>query len=111
MLYKKNIDPCFKFKSVDELLAELKEPMIVCQKNFYYTQELQKRVYNKDVKFRSYAFNDKVWLNSKYIKTKQNWKLEAKFIKPFQVLHLVDKSINSNYQENRRSMTFFTCYC
>ena len=32
---------------------------------------------------------DKVWLNSKYIKTKQNWKLEIKFFELFQVLHLV----------------------
>ena len=33
----------------------------------------------------------KVWLNSKYFKTKQNCKLEAKFLDSFQVLHLVSK--------------------
>lgn len=33
----------------------------------------------------------KIWLNSKYIKIKQNQKLEAKFFSPFQVLHLVSK--------------------
>ena len=32
-----------------------------------------------------------MWLNSKYIKTKQNRKLEAKFFGPFQVLHPVGK--------------------
>ena len=36
-------------------------------------------------------FNKKVWLNSKYIRTKQNRKLEAKFFGPFWVLHLVGK--------------------
>ena len=30
-------------------------------------------------------------MNSKYIKTKQNQKLEAKFFEPFQVLYLVGK--------------------
>ncbi len=52
-------------------------------------QELQKQVHDKAVKPRSYASDDKVWLNSKYIKTKENCKLEAKFFGPFRVLHLV----------------------
>ena len=59
--------------------------MIVCGENFHYTQELQKEVHNKGVKPRSYAPSDKVWLNSKYIKTKQNRKLEAKFFGLFRV--------------------------
>lgn len=45
------------------------------------------------MKLRNYAFSDKVWLNSKYIKTKQNRKLESKFFKPFQVLYLMKKQI------------------
>ena len=49
--------------------------MIVCQKNLYYTQKLQKRAHDKGVNLRSYASGDKIWLNSKYIKTKQNRKL------------------------------------
>ena len=65
--------------------------MIVCRKNLYYAQKLQKRANNKGVKPRSYAPNDKVWLNSKYIKIKQNWKLKAKFFKPFRVLHSIGK--------------------
>ena len=43
------------------------------------------------MKLRSYAPEEKVWLNSKYIKTKQNLKLEAKFFNLFQILHLVGK--------------------
>ncbi len=33
----------------------------------------------------------KVWLNSKYIKTKKNKKLESNFFRPFRVLHIVEK--------------------
>ena len=65
--------------------------MIVCRKNLHYAQELQKQAHNKGVKPRSYAPYDKVWLNSKYIKTKQNRKLEAKFFGLFRVLHLIGK--------------------
>ena len=65
--------------------------MTVCQKNLHHGQELQKRAHNKDVKPKSYASGNKVWLNNKYIKTKRNRKLEAKFFGPFQVLHPVGK--------------------
>ena len=57
----------------------------------HHAQELQKRAHNKGVKPRNYAPGDKVWLNSKYIKTKCNRKLEAKFFRLFQVLHPVEK--------------------
>ena len=57
--------------------------MTVCWENPHYARELQKRAHNKGVKPSNYVPDDKVWLNSKYIKTKQNWKLEAKFFGPF----------------------------
>ena len=91
MSYKDNVNPHSKSKSADDLSAELRELMIVCRENLHHAQELQKRVYDKGVKLRSYALGDKVLLNSKYIKTKQNWKLEAKFFGPFRVLHPVGK--------------------
>ena len=65
--------------------------MIVCRENLYHAQEFQKRAHNKGVKPQSYAPGEKVWLNSKYIKTKQNRKFEAKFFGPFQILYLVRK--------------------
>ena len=43
------------------------------------------------MKPRSYAPSKKVWLNSKYIKTKHNQKLEAKFFGPFRVLYPIRK--------------------
>ena len=70
MLYKDNVNPRFKSKSADNLSAKLRELMIVCKENLRHTQKLQKQAHNKGVKPRSYAPNDKVWLNSKYIKTK-----------------------------------------
>ena len=85
--YEQKVNPYSKSKSADEL----RELMIICQENLYYTQELQKRAYNNGVKLRSYAPGDKVWLNSNYIKTKYNCKLEAKYFRLFQVIHLVWK--------------------
>ena len=91
ILYKDDVNSHSKSKAIDKLSAKLKELIIICRKNFYHAQELQKQAHNKGVKPRSYAPGDKVWLNSKYIKTKQNRKLEAKFFGPFRVLHPVGK--------------------
>ena len=67
--------------------------MIVCGENLYYAQKLQKQANEKGVKPRSYAPGDKVWLNNKYIKTKRNRKLEAKFFRLFRVLYPVGKQV------------------
>ena len=91
MSYKKNVDPCSQSKLADELSAELKELIIVCGKNLHHTQEIQKRAHDKGVKPWNYAPSEKVWLNSKYIKTKRYRKLEAKFFGPFRVLHPAEK--------------------
>ena len=72
MSYEEDVDPRSKSKSADELSAELRELMIVCQENLHHAQELQKQAHNKSTKPKSYAPGDKVWLNSKYIKTKRN---------------------------------------
>ena len=91
MSYKEEVDFCTKSKSADKLSAELRELMIVCQENLHHVQELQKEAHNKRVKPRSCAPSEKIWLNSKYVKTKHNWKLEAKFFGPFRLLYLVGK--------------------
>ena len=87
--YKEDINPRSRSKSANEFSIELRELMTVYKENFHHAQELQKQAHEKAVKPRSYVPGNKVWLNSKYIKTKQNRKLEAKFFKLFQVLHLV----------------------
>ena len=40
MLYKEDVDSRFQSKSADKLLVELRELMIVCQKNLHYAQKL-----------------------------------------------------------------------
>ncbi len=67
--------------------------MNMCRENFHHTQELQKWAHNKVVKPKSYTSSDKVWLNSKYIITKQNCKLKFKFIGLFQVFYLVKNQV------------------
>ena len=60
ILYKKNVNLCSKSKSADKLLAKLRELMIICKKNLYYTLKLQKRVYNKGVKPQNFIFGNKI---------------------------------------------------
>ena len=93
MLYKDHVDPRSISKAADELSAKLREMMIVCRKNLYYAQKFQKPAHNKGIKPRTYVPSNKVWLNSKYIKTNQNPKLEAKFFRLFQVTYHVEKQV------------------
>lgn len=67
--------------------------MAIYYENLHHAQELSKQAYDKGKKPRNYTFSDKIWLNSKYIKTKWNRKLEAKFFGSFQVLYLMGKQV------------------
>ncbi len=89
--FEKDVDLHSRFCSTNKLAKELRELMEVYCQNFLHTQELQKRAHDKGVKNRSYTLGKKVWLNSKYIKTKTNKKLKSKFFGPFQVLYVVGK--------------------
>lgn len=70
--------------------------------------------------------DDKIWLNNKYIKNKnQNYKLKTKFFEPFRVLYLIKKQayklelskkqknykifyiINQNFQKSKEFTTYF----
>ena len=68
--YEDDVDPHSQSKSIDKLAAELREPITICYENFHHTQELQKWAHDKGVKPQSYTPGNKVWLNSKHIKTK-----------------------------------------
>ena len=70
VFFKKNTNPHSQSKIANKLSIELQELMIICQKNLHHAQKLEKQAYNKGVKPKSYTFSNKVWLNSKYIKTK-----------------------------------------
>ena len=81
--YEEDVDPCSMSKTIDQLATDLHTLMSVYRKNLQHAHELQKRYHNKHAKPKSYTPSDKVWLNSKYIKAKQNRKLEYKFFGPF----------------------------
>ena len=89
--YKEDIDPRSQSKSADNLVKNLRELMAVCRNNLQHAQNLQKQAHDRGTKPRSYAPGNKVWLNSKYIKTKRNRKLEARVFGLFRVLHPVGK--------------------
>ena len=48
MSYEEDVDSRSQSKSADELSAELRELMIVCQENLQHTQELQKRAHKEE---------------------------------------------------------------
>ena len=61
-----------RFSSANELVIDLRELRNVCRLNLLHAQDLQKYLHDKEVKPHSYAPSEKIWLNSKYIKTKRN---------------------------------------
>ena len=72
VFYKKDVDPHSRSKAADKLTQKFRNLMVARRKNLQYVQRLQKRAHNKETKPRSSVFGKKVWLNSKYIKTKYN---------------------------------------
>ena len=89
--FEEDFDLRLKSRSANKLAEELRELIEVCCQNLLHIQQLQKSTHDKGVKSESYTPGKKVWLNSKYIKTKQNKKLKNKFFGPFQVLHAIRK--------------------
>ena len=62
---------------------ESRELMNICHQNLLHAQNLQKQANDKGLKPKGYKPGEKIWLNSKQIKTKRKRKLEAKFLRPF----------------------------
>ncbi len=91
VFFEEDVNPRSRSRSANKLVEELRKLIKVCCQNLLYASELQKRGHNKRVKSRSYAPGEKVGLNSKYIKTKKNKKLESKFFGPFRVFYVVGK--------------------
>ena len=89
--FEDKFDVRFRSSLSKELAMELRELINICHQNLLHAQDLQKQANNKRLKLWNYTPNEKVWLNSRYIKTKKNQKLEAKYFGPFRVLHSVKK--------------------
>lgn len=60
ILYKDNVDSYFKLKPEDKLSAEVRKLMILCCKNPYHPQKLEKQAYNKAIKPKCYVSGNKV---------------------------------------------------
>ena len=95
MSYKEDVNPRYQSKLVNKLSAELRELIIVCRENLYHDQEFQTCTHDKEMKSRNYVPGKKVWLNSKYIKTKRIRKLGAKFFWPFRCSILLESKHTS----------------
>ena len=70
VFFKDNVVLHSKSCLANELAKNLRKLMDICQQNLLHAQKLQKRAYDKGMKPWSYVPKEKIWLNSKYIKTK-----------------------------------------
>ena len=83
MFFEEDINSYSKSYSTNKLAKKLRELIEICYQNLLHTQELQKRAHDKGVKSRSYVLSKKIWLNSKYSKTKSIKKFKSKFFRLF----------------------------
>ena len=60
VLFKKDVNPRLKSYSADKLAKELRKLIKVYCQNLLYTQELQKKAHNKEIKSCSYTLSKKV---------------------------------------------------
>lgn len=60
VLYKEDIDPGFKSKSVDKLAVKMRDLITMYRKNLQYAQNLQKRANARATKPKSYVLGNKV---------------------------------------------------
>lgn len=91
--YKEDIHLYPKSNTADKLADKLRDLMSICMDDFPYVQELQKCYVDKYAKPRSCASDNKVQLNSQYIKIQRNCKRKSKFFQLFLVLYLVKKQV------------------
>lgn len=72
IFFKNKFDFYLKSCSFNKLANNLRNLMLICQQNLLHIQKLQKQAYDKNVKPHNYVLGEKIWLNSKYFKIKQN---------------------------------------
>ena len=89
--FKKNVNSRTKSCFADKLARELREQIKIYCQNLFHAQELQKRAYDSGINICNYVSGEKIWLNSKYIKTKRTKKLKSKFFGLFRVFYTIEK--------------------
>lgn len=70
VFFKNEHNTYFRSSSANRLVIELRELMNIYRQNLLYTQDLQKQAHDNGEKLCSYTLDEKVWFNSKQIKTK-----------------------------------------
>lgn len=79
MFFENEVYSYSKSCSTNKPAKKLQEKILICRQNLLYAPELQEQAHDTNVKSHSYTPGRKIWLNGKYIQTKHNQKLEAKF--------------------------------
>lgn len=81
VVFEDEADSYSKSCLVNKLVKQLvQNPIEISQQNLLHAQELEKQVYDEEVKLKNHALCEKLCPNSKFIKIKWNKKLEAKFL-------------------------------
>ena len=91
LFFEDTVDPCSRSCSVNKIAKGAKGTGRYLSIKPTPCPKTPKRAHDKGVKPWGYTTEEKVWLNSKYIKTKQNQKLKAKLFDFFRILHPVGK--------------------
>ncbi len=89
MSWDEDIDPRSRSKAAVENAKHLFTLMGVCKDAILTAQQSQAEYADKHRKSRDYKVGDSVWLNTKYIRTKRNRKLEFKNFGPFLITDVV----------------------
>ena len=70
IFFEEDINLYPQLKSADKLLAELQDLMTICQENLTTLKSFRNKLTIKALSLKAMPFSNKIWLNSKYIKTK-----------------------------------------
>lgn len=87
MSYEHDIDKRSASESANSNIMRYRETLALLKKELAIAQKRQAKSFNKHAAERSYSVSDWVYLDRRNIKTtRPNWKLNWKFIGPFQIL-------------------------
>ncbi len=89
MSWDEDIDPKSRSQAAVDNAKHLFTLMGVCKDAILTAQQSQAEYANKHRKSRDYKAGDLVWLNTKYLKTKRNRKLEFKNFGPFLITDVI----------------------
>ncbi len=89
MSWDEDIDPKSRSRAAVDNANHLFTLIGVCKDAILAAQQSQEEYANRHRKSRDYKVGDRVWLNTKYIRTKRNRKLEFKHFGPFLITDVI----------------------